>query len=913
MKKILSLILSITILLGCTTGISASAADVQLTDAQEALSLLTYMGIAKNSDNLSSNITRADFAVAVAKAIKAQSSNGRQYYIDVDASSAAFESISALTELGYLSGGDNMSFRPYDNIRLAEAAKLVTAMVGYGPLCEAKGGYPGGYLQVASSLDIIDNISGEFITREQAYVMLMRAVNTPLYVPAAISDSGIKYVADEDSTILSLYHDIYYIENTVNAVGHISLTSTATLTEGQVLIGSKSLRTDEISQDMYDYLGMTVAGYYTESEGNDASLVVALPMGDDNNVLVVNKEELSTIEDDSGYYIFKYYNENNKYETIKVSKGCVVLKNGMSVTSDLFRELTISKGSYKFLDHNGDDKIDVLFVNEYYNLVAGFVDNKEGMVYIETEYDVRYHRGPIGSGGTVYDKYDPSLRVDLSEENGKIVKLKDAYGNLIKISNIAVSDVLSVYKSSDEKYIEVIKGNGNVTGTVSEITYPDSDTAQLTINEEVYDIPTDVIAKNDSVLSAGFTGTFWLDAFGEIAYFEESANTDIIFGYLVDIANSTKALDSNVYLKIYGMNDVLDIYTWDEKTVIDGRRFKDEETAYDNLSEHTKQVIRFSADENKVLTFLDTLESRSEEGENSLRETMPYGKYTLSSTTGSFSQTMVISSSTPLMVVANDELIDNGTYKEENFSATKRSALGLDRSHNVATYMTDADGVREELILTKTDSKVGGVTAFGPFMIDEIRNGINTEGDVVSNVRGYNNKRPSQYQTINDKVLSGYNLKKGDLVWFELNSNDKIVSVIDVLVDNEESLNYKIENSTGSVSQRFYSKEGSTPEKLTNSTVDKGFVVLYGYAGLIKDGVMKFAYTKEDCEAQNYVIARDVSGTPVVVYDKNYGKDGGIYWSTAEDIIDYKTDPDGCSAVIVFMKNYAVQRIYVYK
>lgn len=913
MKKIVSLLLSITLILGCTAGITVSANTSGVTDTEEALSLLTYMGIAKRTDNLASNITRADFSVAVAKAIKAQSSNGKQYYTDVDISLSAFESISALTELGYLSGGDNMSFRPNDNIRLAEAAKLVTSMLGYGPLCEAKGGYPGGYLQVASGLDIIDNISGEFITREQAYVMLMRAMNTPLYIPTAISDSGIKYDSDEDSTILSQYHDIYYIEGTLNAAGHISLVSTTSLSEGQVLIGSKSLRTDEIAQDMYDYLGMTVVGYYTETEGNDASLVVALPMGDNNNVIVVNKEELSSIEDNSGYYVFKYYNENNKYETIKVPKGCVVLKNGMSVTSDLFKELSVSKGSYKFLDHNGDDKIDVLFVNEYYNLVVGFVDNKEGMVYIETEYDVQYHRGPIGSGGMVYDKYDPSLKVNLSEENDKIVKLKDAYGNLIKISNIAVSDVLTVYKSSDEKYIEVIKGIGNVTGSVSEITYPDSDTAQLTINEEVYDISTDVIDKNDSVLSAGFAGTFWLDAFGEIAYFEESANENIIFGYLVEIANSTKALDSNVYLKIYGMNDVLDIYTWDEKTVIDGRRFKDTKTAYDNLSEHTKQVIRFRADENKVLTFLDTLESRSEEGENSLRETTPYGKYTLSSTTGSFSQTMVISSSTPLMVVPEDELIDNGTYKEENFSATKRSALGLDRSHNVATYMTDADGVREELILTKTDSKVGGVTGFGPFMIDEIRNGINDEGDVVSIVRGYNNKRPSQYQTTDDKVLSGHNLKKGDLVWFELNGDEKIVSVIDVLVDNEETLSYKIENSSGAASQRFYSKEGTTPEKLKNSTVDKGFVVLYGYAGLVKDGVMKFAYTKEDCEAGNYIIARNVSGTPVVVYDKNYGKDGGIYWSTAEDIIDYKTDPQGCSSVIVFMKNYAVQRIYVYK
>ena len=297
MRKMLVLILSCLILFGSIVSTSASnvvgvAGETATEETEEAVSLLAYMGIVEEDEDISSNITRAEFASLVAKILNMQITSSKQYYTDVGTDFWAFDAITALTEFGYLSAGDNMLFRPDDNIKLAEAAKIATSAVGYGVICEANGGYPSGYLQVASRLGITNGISSELITKNQAYVMLLRTMNTPLYLTTSVSAKGIKYKTDEASTILSLYYDIYYIKDTVNAAGAISIVSPADLSEGQVLIGSKKLTTDEISIDMYDYIGMTVIGYYTESESKKASLIFVLPLGKKNSVTVVEKDAL---------------------------------------------------------------------------------------------------------------------------------------------------------------------------------------------------------------------------------------------------------------------------------------------------------------------------------------------------------------------------------------------------------------------------------------------------------------------------------------------------------------------------------------------------------------------------------------------------------------------------------------------
>jgi len=925
MKKILSLILSITLLFGCTAGISASAATSGITDTDEAIALLTYMDMIESDEDITANITRAEFASLVAKAIKAQPTSGKQYYTDVDAYYWAFDAISALTELGYLSGGDKMAFRPEDNIRLSEAAKIAAYMLGYGELSTAKGGWSAGYLQTASRLGITQGMSSEYITKEQAYVMLMRTMNTPMLVPGSISENGTKYEVDESSTILSVYHDIYYIEDVVKAAGPVSLVSSAVVSEGEVLIGNKVLRTDAISADMYEYLGMTIIGYYTETDGKNASLVVALPVGEENSVITVNKDDVVSIEDKGGYYLFEYYDEDEKREDVKVPRGAVVVKNGMSVTTDLFNELAIDKGSYKFLDHNDDGKIDVLFVNEYYNLIVGLVENKQGMTYLATDVQgtLEYYRGQVGSKRFIYDKFDSTLSVDVTEDSDKIIKFKNADGSVCKIDDIALNEVLSVYKSADGKYIEVVKGSGAVKGVVSEVISTDADTMTLVINDVEYDMDVSVTENASIAPEAGFVGTFYIDAFGKIGYYTQDSDADIRFGYLTKVGRQKSGLDKTVHLEIFSQDNVLDTYTLYTKAVIDGIGIKEDlDKAYDNLLPHAKQMIRFTANENKEVTFVDTLTKNvSQEGDISLTETLAFGSYVNSSVVGSFSKKLVMSYATPVLVVPTDAVIDSGNYDKSSFTVKIKNDLGADSSHYVSSYRLNPDGGFEDIILNKRDGAFYGLTGTKPMMISDIRLALNDDGDTVYKIISYNSESdlPREYETINSSVLKGHNLKKGDLVWFEMNLENKIVSLIDVLVRaTDDGPVYNIQNSEGS-HMRYYSKTGgrSTPTgitELTNSTATSSFCVMYGFAAQMADGVIRFAHTKEDCANGDYVLARSIINSKVIVYDREGGTDGNIYWaSPTEDIIDYKIGGDSCSDVVLFVNQERVQGVFVYK
>lgn len=917
MKRIIALILSSLLLLGSVLNVSSQSNEIVITETEEAVSLLKYIGIAEEDEDLSAQVSRAEFAEYVAKAIKAASSSGKQYYYDVDIDLWAFDAISALTELGYFSGGENMSFRPNDIIRFTEATKVIVSMVGYGDLAKAKGGFPSGYLQVANRLGITKNINGEFVTKQQVYVMLYRAMNTALYNPTVISEKGIEYAADEEETIFSVYHDIYYIEGTVNAVGVISLSSSVKLREGEAQVDEKILKVNEISQDMYDYLGMYIKGYFVETSIKNANLVAVFPYGKKNNVITIERKRIAQISDNNGLYTFRFYDEGDEIEKIEVPRGCIVVKNGVSITSNLFSEFDIEKGSYKFLDYNGDEEIDVLFISEYYNLTVGLVENKEGMTYIETENNTEYYRGQIGSTRVIYDKFDASHAIDVTEESGKIIKFKDANGMLISINDIVVPEVLSVYKSKDGNYVEICKGKGTVKGTVSSISYPNEDIVSVIINETEYEMDKDITEKITDKLKIGFAGTFYLDAFGEIGFYAADKDANLLFGYLVSVDKKDKGFDENVYLKIFSQNNVLDVYTCDEKVEIDGSRIKEYQEAYGLLGGHTKQMIRFSADENKVVTFVDTLyKDTAKEGEKSITETLPYGKYLNSAGRGAFSQTEVMSADTIVFVVPTDDTIDSGNFGEKGFGIKKRNTLRGDVSYNVASYRVDPRGAFEDAILMKLSGGFESITNTAPVMISEIKTGIDEDGNDIDIVTAYSGKLPTQYKTIDTSVLRGKNISKGDIVWFEQDLEGKIVSVIDVLVDNGENLTFKVENSKGE-NEKFYSKSlsvtGGSPSDLTNSTMESSFCLLYGYAGEIVDGVIRFAYTKEDCESRNYVLARNITSKPVIVYDKGSGKDGRIYWTAPSDIIDYQKGSVSCSNVVIFMRQNAVQCVYVYK
>ncbi len=934
MKKIISLILSFTLIIGCIAGISVYA-ETPATDIEtdEVITLLKYLNIITDAENLGDNVTRADFAVYAAAMMKLNTDIGTEYFCDVEAGSKAAGAINALADYGYVTGGSGCSYMPYNNVRTTEALKVFLTMLGYKEICEAQGGYPAGYIKIANRLGLNKGIGSEYLSRGQLYALIYRTLVESFCVPATVGQDGsMSFEKDEENNILSTYHDLYIIEGVVNTVGSIAVDMEQPLDEGQFRIGNKIIRTDLISIDMYEYLSTNVKVYYFEEDGIKATAAIVIPYSEGNDVLSVRKDDVAQIEDGGRGYIFRYFDEDDKEKKVEISRGSVIIKNGETVLTDVYKELQIDKGSYKFIDTDGDSKYDVLFVYEYYNIVVGNIEDKMGMVYIKTTSvsdvtDWVFYRGRVGSRRAVYDKYTNDLYINLTEDGSKIIKYKDASGNAIDLADITKDEVISIYKSKSGNYIEVHKGKDSVKGEITEIstTTDDGETSyEIVVGDKAYKVDKSVEDNASKKLSVGLSATFYLDCFGEVGNYVPDSPADVKFGYLVAVARDTNGLSSgDTQVRLFSQDGVLDDYVCSDRIKIDGKTCKEQEDAYNALSAYVKKPVRFSADDDNNLTFVDTIYYDAKlEGSISIYETLEEGTYTKGSNISSFNDTVVYKTSTPVFYVPEDDVIDNNQYLEEHFYTKKFSNLVNDSSINkLSSYRVDHEGIFDDLIIIKQGNVVKGWTQQNVYLVEKITNTLNKDGDAVQCVYAYLNGDLQKFNCKSDCEDLTTKINKGDLVWFDVTETNEIKSLEDIVVDvsgGEPKFN-KFTTLTGGENVWAVTKKTdsstviSTNGKWAGSTLGSYFSVVCGYAGKTRDGALCFAYDKDDALNGDYDFVKNIGSINILVFDKEQGNDGSIYKSGIDDIITVENSYEDCSMVLMMMRNKNLKTVYVYK
>ena len=120
MKKILCLFLSVFILAGMITVSAENTSGETLSDSQrqtvmERMEVLATLGIVPKYEEinieLDKEVTRADFADAVAKLIRAENYSGSApYFYDVPSSHWAYQTISSLAERNIINGTRSVYF-----------------------------------------------------------------------------------------------------------------------------------------------------------------------------------------------------------------------------------------------------------------------------------------------------------------------------------------------------------------------------------------------------------------------------------------------------------------------------------------------------------------------------------------------------------------------------------------------------------------------------------------------------------------------------------------------------------------------------------------------------------------------------------------------------------------------------------
>lgn len=169
MKRIVSLVLALSMVLSMftTSFAGTSLKDVEGTDYEAAVSALVELGIVSGYEDgtyqPSKVVTRAEMAkllvISAGLEPAADVNKGATNFSDVAASHWASGYINVASQYGYINGYPDGSFAPDATVTYAEAVTMAIRVLGYKSVVEAKGTWPTNYIAKAQELDVLDDVN----------------------------------------------------------------------------------------------------------------------------------------------------------------------------------------------------------------------------------------------------------------------------------------------------------------------------------------------------------------------------------------------------------------------------------------------------------------------------------------------------------------------------------------------------------------------------------------------------------------------------------------------------------------------------------------------------------------------------------------------------------------------------------
>lgn len=579
MKKNLKKVISAVIALAISASSAAMAApnfsDVADTASYaQAVNTLAALGVISGYEDGTfkpdNNITRAEVATMVVAALNrsadAEGSKGTTKFADmnVEAKTWATGFVNIGVSEGFISGYEDGSFKPDNNVTFAEMVSMLVRVAGYGRYAEYLGGWPNGYLSVGNDKGVTTGVSAGAdvaVTRGQVAQLIY---NTLLDVPTVESttlttDSNGNLVPEmtimdgkgdnEYKTLLTEKHDTYYVEGHVSATNRTNSTKydpdeveftieyTENYDDSDVVIkkGAKNSDGDPITSSESVYVGNTDAANYLFTyasalikidDNDDATFVSFTPSGKNT----VESFDASLIDDDdyndadtvygadyaSKPYV-KYFASKDASKSTKYSldKDFELYVNGVEVdaTRANFEKYVVENqiGKVELIDRysassKADGKYDLIFVTYYATAKIGSVNANSGRVTFDKAFN---------NDNKMYITLDPNDD-DLTYEilyNGEAIELSALQAE--DVVSIAY-DVNAGIDDSDfyEIYVSREKAEGQYTGKNNE-----DETVKVGGKDyefvQDYD---DVVGDDSFKMSDEYT--IYLDAFGRIFDFE---------------------------------------------------------------------------------------------------------------------------------------------------------------------------------------------------------------------------------------------------------------------------------------------------------------------------------------------------------------------------------------------------------
>lgn len=161
-KRFFAALLAACLALALILPASAAGNDASLEEASQAVTALGILsGDGSGTSNLSNKVTRAEFVTMAIKATPGGDGVGQAAvspYPDVPRSHWASGFVEAAVARGLASGFSDGTFRPNQEVKLAEGVSMVLSLLGYGPE-DFSGSYPTGQLAMYHRLKLSQGVT----------------------------------------------------------------------------------------------------------------------------------------------------------------------------------------------------------------------------------------------------------------------------------------------------------------------------------------------------------------------------------------------------------------------------------------------------------------------------------------------------------------------------------------------------------------------------------------------------------------------------------------------------------------------------------------------------------------------------------------------------------------------------------
>lgn len=519
MKKFLTVFLILTMLLTSIAATAAPFADVSGKNCETAVMVLKAFGIVEGKGEGAyapeATLTRAEMATIILRSMQMEPVSGTDVFEDVPKEHWAYANVATAHQMGIIKGTSDTTFSPDSPVTFEQAVKMTVAALGYTVKAEAQGGYPSGYLAVASGLDLLKGVKAEGeMSRGDMAVLLYNALDAELFLQASYGEDAYEFEATEDKTLLSEYLKAEKITGAVTATQVAEVEAPARkLKPEEVAVGEEIMYVGDT--DAQNMLGMRADIYFRRDAETESAKMLAIIPRTGVTVCALNANDFLYRD---GQIQFETEDSREKKLSVQNAK---LIYNGKQIDDKSVLE-KMQCGKLRLIINDGSN-IEYIIAEEYKNYIVDRVLLEEDKIYFKNE----------GVAPMVIDL----------DEGGTV--LTNTIGVPLTLAELIEWDVLSIAESADKKTRRIYSSFLTVNGKVEEV----SDDG-VVIGGKEYVVTKPLVL---GTIKVGMTATYSLDYTGAIAAVDTSNSDSMKYAWLVS-ASDAKGLGGVPKIKLFTEN-----------------------------------------------------------------------------------------------------------------------------------------------------------------------------------------------------------------------------------------------------------------------------------------------------------------------------------------------------------------------